>query len=136
MFSVIFDMDGTLLDTQKICVPAWEYGGLLQGINGMGNHVVNVCGTNHEGSNKYLKDNFPELDIEKFRADCLDYINENMIVRFKSGASVKCGNTSEAERKITALKAAIDTMVAENGTVPTTGSFDISDPQQIVYSIE
>lgn len=86
MFSVIFDMDGTLLDTQKICVSAWEYAGLLQGISGMSNHVVNVCGTNHDGSDKYLKENFPELDIAKFRADCLDYINENMIVRFKSGA--------------------------------------------------
>ena len=34
--AVIFDMDGTLLDTQRICVPAWEEAGRMQGIKNMG----------------------------------------------------------------------------------------------------
>ena len=59
MYSVIFDMDGTLLDTQKICVPAWEYGGKLQGIRGVGDHIYNVCGMNETGWTAHLKTNFP-----------------------------------------------------------------------------
>lgn len=86
MFSVIFDMDGTLLDTQRICFPAWEYAGLLQGICGMGSYLKNVCGMNNYGSDKYLNDNFPELDVKKFKDDARQYIQENGIVTFKEGA--------------------------------------------------
>lgn len=86
MFNVIFDMDGTLLDTQRIVIPAWEYAGNLQGISGVGAHTVNVFGTNHNGSNEYLRKNFPEMDVEKFREDAREYLTENMVVRFKPGA--------------------------------------------------
>lgn len=86
MFSVIFDMDGTLLDTQKICIPAWENAGKKQGIDGLGNHLLNVCGMNRFGSDKYLADNFPRLDVEKFRLDEREYYKENMVVRYKNGA--------------------------------------------------
>ena len=36
MFSAIFDMDGTLTDTQRICIPAWNYAGELRGFKNMG----------------------------------------------------------------------------------------------------
>ena len=86
MFSVIFDMDGTLLDTQKICIPAWEYCGNLQGIKGMGEHIYNVCGMNETGWTSYLVDNFPTLDIPKFKTDTRAYILGNGKVEFKKGA--------------------------------------------------
>ena len=86
MISVIFDMDGTLLDTQRIAIPAWEYAGNMQGISGVGAHTKNVFGTNHNGSNEYLRKNFPQMDIEKFKEDSRKYMIENMVVRFKPGA--------------------------------------------------
>ncbi len=86
MFSVIFDMDGTLLNTQKICIPAWEYAGNLQGIKGMGEHIYKICGMNETGWTAYLSNNFPSLDISKFKQDARAYIIENGKVKFKKGA--------------------------------------------------
>lgn len=84
--AVIFDMDGTLLDTQKICIPAWEAAGLLQGIKNMGAANYNVCGMNELGWTSYLKTNFPTLDIDKFKKDFRQYIQDNLKVTFKPGA--------------------------------------------------
>ena len=86
MFSVIFDMDGTLLDTQKICIPAWEYAGREQGFCGAGNCIYLVCGMNEAGWSKVLADHFPNIDIDKFKVDIHRYYDENMVVSFKSGA--------------------------------------------------
>ncbi len=84
--AVIFDMDGTLLDTQRICIPAWEYAGRAQGFTGLGEDVPAVCGMNHAGSNAFLATHYPTLDIPRFRADANTYIEENMTVRYMKGA--------------------------------------------------
>ncbi len=86
MFSVIFDMDGTLLDTQSICVPAWEYAGREQGISGLGDCIPDVCGMNEIGWTAYLEQNFSELDIELFKKTMREYIIENGKVTYKKGA--------------------------------------------------
>lgn len=62
--------------------------------------------------------------------------NYSMRFRLKDGATVECGNVADAERKIAALKASLDSLVEESGEMPKTGSFDISDPHQVVYSID
>lgn len=86
MISVIFDMDGTLLDTQRICIPAWEYAGRCQGYTGAGEHIPRVCGMNGQGSSQYIKNNFPGVDPDKFKADARDYIDRNGEVKYKEGA--------------------------------------------------
>ena len=86
MYSVIFDMDGTLLDTQRICISAWEYAGRQQGFKGAGEHIPNVCGMNLNGSLKYIRDNFPGVDPEKFKEDSREYIERNGVVEYKDGA--------------------------------------------------
>ena len=86
MFSVIFDMDGTLLDTQKICVPAWEYAGRNQGVRGVGEAIKYVCGMNQTGWSNYLKEHYPTLDLERFIAEMRQYIIDNLVVKFMPGA--------------------------------------------------
>ena len=87
MISVIFDMDGTLLDTQKICIPAWEYAGRLQGVSGMGDYIVAVCGMNSAGWSRYVLDRHPEIDMNKFNLDVRNYILERGRITYKKGAA-------------------------------------------------
>lgn len=86
MFSVIFDMDGTLLDTQRICIPAWEHAGRLQGFENLGEYVYNLCGMNEKGWTKYLIDHCPDIDVPTFKKDMREYIVKNGKITFKKGA--------------------------------------------------
>lgn len=86
MFSVIFDMDGTLLDTQSICAPAWKFAGNEQGIEGVEKGIFSVCGMNEAGWTAFLEENYPTLDIAKFKKDSREYIVKNLVVCYKKGA--------------------------------------------------
>ncbi len=86
MISVIFDMDGTLLDTQQVCIPAWDKAGEEQGFHHMGRCIPDVCGTNIIGWSAYLRRNFPTLDIDRFNSAARRYTIEMLEVRYKPGA--------------------------------------------------
>ncbi len=86
MYGVIFDMDGTLLDTQRIYIPAWDYAGEQQGFKNCGSHVKNLLGTNEETYTKYMFDNFKGVDSVRFKKDAAEYIRKNLVVKFKKGA--------------------------------------------------
>ena len=86
MYSVIFDMDGTLLDTQRICIPAWDYAGARQGVEGMGRYIPSVCGMNAHGWGAFVLERHPDMDMERFNLDARNYVLEHLEIRFKSGA--------------------------------------------------
>ncbi len=87
MISVIFDMDGTLLDTQQICIPAWEKAGQNQGFIGIGNDIPNVCGMNIIGWTAYLNKKYPTLNADKFNKEMREYIVANQVVKYREGAA-------------------------------------------------
>ena len=86
MYGVIFDLDGTLLDTQRIYIPAWEYAGEKQGFKNCGDHIKYVLGTNEESWSQYLADKFIGMDVSAFKMDATLYIKENIKIKFKKGA--------------------------------------------------
>lgn len=85
MFSAIFDMDGTLLDTQRPVIFAWDYAGEQQGYENVGKDIPAVCGMGEQGWSRYLMDRYPELDFEKFKEDVRSFYDENREIKPMKG---------------------------------------------------
>lgn len=87
MYSAIFDMDGTLIDTQKVYIDAWEIAGRNQGIEGLGGIIKYVCGLKHEDSLKFAKNLYPTLDTERLFAEYMPYAQANKRVELLPGVT-------------------------------------------------
>lgn len=68
MKAVIFDMDGVLFDTEKICMLSWDYAGEIMGIGKAGYMIMKTLGMNAPTAIKVLKNEFDQdFDAEKFK---------------------------------------------------------------------
>ncbi len=86
MFSVIFDMDGTLTDTQSVCMRAWDYAGELQGFENAGESIKHVLGMNKEGWEAYLAAHYEGIDLLAFDKAMRQYIIDSGAPELKKGA--------------------------------------------------
>lgn len=87
--AVIFDMDGTLIDTEKIKEDGWKYAGDCIGIDIDYEILSEIRGTNKEYINKYLMDKFNNsFDFEKLYELRQMFIKDNIE---KNGLKIKKG---------------------------------------------
>lgn len=76
MKAVIFDMDGVLFDTERLCINAWDYAGERMNIKRTGDMVFKTLGVNVATVNRILKEEYGKsFNIELFRKYCDEYMN-------------------------------------------------------------
>lgn len=64
---LVFDMDGLLLDSEKIVKRAWDYAGNLMGYKHFGNHIFQTVGFNLKRRTEYFKENVdPDFPMDFF----------------------------------------------------------------------
>lgn len=74
MKAVIFDMDGVLFDTEKICQIAWDYAGEKMGIGKAGYMIMKTLGMNTSAAIQVLKNEFgQDFDAEYFKNTGKDF---------------------------------------------------------------
>lgn len=98
--AVIFDMDGTMLDTERIKENGWKYAGKCLGITITDEIISEIRGTTNKYIESYLGKRFNKLNFEK-----LFKIREEFIAKeiSKNGIETKDG-LIELEEKGVSLK--------------------------------
>lgn len=57
---LVFDMDGLLLDSEKLVKRTWDYAGSLLGYENFGDHIYNTVGFNLKRRTRYFRENVRE----------------------------------------------------------------------------
>lgn len=76
MSSVIFDMDGLMFDTERICMNAWDYAGEKIGIGKAGYTVLKTLGMNPTATRKVLRSEFGSYDEVAFQKYAEEFSND------------------------------------------------------------
>lgn len=88
MNAVIFDMDGLMFDTERICMKAWDYSGETLGFGKCGNMVFKTLGCTTKRAMEILSTELgPTFDGDKFmlltRSFAENYYKENGVPTMK-----------------------------------------------------
>lgn len=74
MKAVIFDMDGVMFDTERLCIDAWNYANSKLGLKPAGKMVFRTLGLNVNSVNRILKEEYGEtFNLALFRKYCDEY---------------------------------------------------------------
>ena len=88
--ALVFDMDGLLLDSERIVQRSWNEAGELIGIPGIGNQIYHTLGMNRSARNAYFKQVFgQDFHQEAFNqkaSECFFRIVETEGLPVKKGA--------------------------------------------------
>ncbi len=86
--AVIFDMDGTMIDTEKIKENGWKYAGDCQNIAINDNILSKIRGTNKEYCKEFIKEKFKNINFEKLYNDRNEFIERYLNI---NGIKIKKG---------------------------------------------
>lgn len=78
MKSVIFDMDGVIFDTELVWKKALEDINKKYNLNLDDEYRKSICGKNELLIREELKQLFPNLDVNKYREEIYDYVNNEI----------------------------------------------------------
>lgn len=87
--NVIFDMDGLMLGTERICIQAWDYAGEKMGIGKAGFMVLKTLGMNEAKANEVWREEFggryDPAELRKYSEHFLSDFHQKNKVPVKKG---------------------------------------------------
>lgn len=87
----VFDMDGLLLDSERIVQRSWELSGKELGIEGMGQQIYHTLGMNAKSRRQYFKNaisaDFPYEEFQKLTSKYFYRITDTEGLPVKKGAA-------------------------------------------------
>ncbi len=96
--AVVFDMDGVIFDTERLCIKAWKRIAEREGLDGIEEVCYRCIGVNSRETERIVRESYGEkIDYERLRRDVDKAVND-MLER--DGMPIKAG----AEEILTALK--------------------------------
>ncbi|MCR5120994.1 MAG: HAD family phosphatase [Ruminococcus sp.] len=76
--AVVFDMDGVLFDTERLCLASWLEVAHRHDIHGVENVFPLCIGRTHVDTLKIISAHYPELELEGFDREISDVIQEKL----------------------------------------------------------
>lgn len=76
--AVVFDMDGVLFDTERLCLASWKVVAERYGITGVEDVFPLCIGRTNPDTRKIIHEHYPELDIDVFYEQVRDVIHEKL----------------------------------------------------------
>jgi len=133
MNAVIFDMDGLMFDTERLCMRAWDYAGERMGVGKAGYMVMKTLGMKHTRAMEIWREEFGEA----FDEPALDDYTKEFVTDFysKNKVPVKKGLYSLLEYlKGAGFKLAVASSTTRNGVLRNLRSAEIESFFDVIIS--
>ncbi len=134
MNAVVFDMDGLMFDTERLCIKIWDYAGEKMGIGKAGYMVYKTLGIRADEAVKLMHAELGDYDDKKFNMLCREYRKAYFAV---NTVPVKKGLYELLEYlKCHSFKTAVASSTDRNGVLFNLKSAEIENYFDVVVSGE